>query len=98
MDGTETVWVVTGEHGRIPGGIFRTEELAREFIQRYSLTCTLSEYPLDESTYEHALRNDLFRPRKPHESEPRFIAEFAPRLPHYHFQNGSDDPLTFTWE
>ena len=90
MSSDKTVWVVTGEFGRLPGGVFSSKEQALCFIRRYSLTCTLSELPLDESNYDHAVRNGLFTPHKPHQSEPSFIAEFSPRLYHLHFVDGQD--------
>jgi hypothetical protein len=80
----KTVWIVNAEGSSLPCGIFTTEARAREFIDRYGFPCTLSEYPLDESTYEHAVSRGLFRPKKDHEREIWFISQFTPRLQHYH--------------
>jgi hypothetical protein len=94
MNGQEqqTVWLVTRTAAPLPGGVFLTEQAARDYIARHSITGTLSEFPLGESTYDHAIRLGLFRPKNDKERSGWFIAEFSPRLPHYHFTDGSPDP------
>lgn len=83
-----TVWIVTANGARWPGGIFLTEQAAREFIDRHAISGMLSEFPLGESTYDHATRLGLFRPKNEKERSGEFIAQFSPRLPHYHFTDG----------
>ena len=85
-----TVWVITQEGAPLPCGIFQDREAAVRFIEGHSLCCTLSEFPLNESTYDHALRLGLFSPKKPHEFETQFVGEFSPRLPHFHFTSGRE--------
>ena len=85
-----TVWIVTRIEARWPGGIFLTEQAARDYIERHSITGMLSEFPLGESTYDHAIRLGLFHPKNDKERSGWFIAEFSPRLPHYHFEDGHE--------
>jgi hypothetical protein len=87
-DLSRTVWLVNRDGAPLPAGVFLTEQAARVFIERHSITGVLSEFPLGESTYEHAVRLGLFRPKSDKERSDWFIAEFSPRLPHYHFENG----------
>jgi hypothetical protein len=80
----KTVWVVNPEGSALPCGIFTSAERARGFIGRYGFACTLSEFPLDESTYEHAVSRGLFTPRQDQERDPWFVSQFTPRLQHFH--------------
>ena len=91
MDADEyvkTVWVFNGEYSRLPSGIFSTKESAVRWIEANGLSGTLSEFPIDVGTYDHAIQNGLFTPKKLHESEPGFIASFSPRLYHDHWTDG----------
>lgn len=83
-----TVWVFNGEDCKLPAGIFTTKAAAEDWIHTHQLSGTLSEFPLDEGTYDHAVTRGLFTPKKPHETEPWFIADFSPRLYHEHWRDG----------
>jgi hypothetical protein len=84
VSGDKTVWVVNAEGSGLPCGIFTTEERAREFVGRYGFPCTLSEFPLDESAFEHAIARGFFSPRSDGERSPWFVSQFTPRLQHFH--------------
>jgi hypothetical protein len=86
-----TVWLVNCNAGSLPCGVFLTERDARDFIARHAISGVLSEFPLGESTYDHATRLGLFSPKNDTERSGEFIADFSPRLPHYHFENGQPD-------
>lgn len=93
---TQTVWVFNGEHSRLPAGIFTTREAAEAWIRERGPSGTLSEFPVDVSAYDHALREGLFTPKKPHELTAAFMADFSPRLYHDHWRDGEtefDDPI-----
>lgn len=83
------VWVFNGEHSPLPAGVFGSRKAAVSWIREHGLTGTLSEFPLDEGAYDHAVTRGLFTPRKPHESEPDFVARFSPRLGHEHWRDGN---------
>jgi hypothetical protein len=83
-----TVWVFNGEDCALPAGVFRTRAAAEEWVRRHGLSGTLSEFPLDVGAYDHALSNGLWRPKKPIEVTPEFVANFCPRLEHEHWQDG----------
>ncbi len=85
---TKTVWVFNGEQSRLPAGIFTTREAAEAWIRERGLSGTLSEFPVDVGAYDHALREGLFTPKKPHEFTPAFMASFSPRLYHDHWHDG----------
>lgn len=87
---SQTVWVVNSVGASLTCAVFLTEQKAVEFIRRHSLTCTLSEFPLDESTYDPAVSRELFRPKNERETSDEFIGDFSPRLPHFHFEEGRD--------
>ena len=88
---TKTVWVFTGEQSRLPAGVFTTREAAESWIRERGLSGTLSEFPLDMGTYDHAVSEGLFTPRNPHELTAAFIADFSPRLYHDHWQDGAPE-------
>jgi hypothetical protein len=86
-----TVWMFTGDSSKLPSGIFSSKGKAEDWVRRHKLTGTLSEFPLDNGTYDHAIAEGLFEPRKEHETEAWFIADFSPRLPHEHWRNGDHE-------
>ena len=78
------VWVLMCG-SRFSCGVFSSRELGEEAIKKYGLVGTLTQYPLDSLTYDWAIEKGLWEPRKPHETEPRFIGRFSPRTPHFHY-------------
>jgi hypothetical protein len=77
------VWVL-GQGAPLPSGVFCNKDDAVNWIQLHALTGTLSQFPLDVGTYDHAVETGLFVPKKPHEREAFFIERFSPRFPHEH--------------
>ena len=85
MDG---VWVFNGG-GTFPAGVFTTRENAEAWIARHRLTGTLTKYPLDVGLYEWALERGAFKPKRPDQSGPAFVARFSSAsLEHYHYTDG----------
>ncbi len=85
----KTVWSFIGLHSRQPSGVFSGFEAAEDWIRRNKLSGTLSEFPLDVGTYDHAIANELFAPKKEHQNTPDFIADFSSRLDHFHYEDGA---------
>lgn len=88
---TEFVWVFNGEGARFPSGVFRTKQLAYAWIEKHGLTGVLTGYPLDEGTFDWAVRNGTFKPKSEKHLTPGYMQAFtAGAQPHYHFDNGKD--------
>lgn len=84
-----SVWVFHGANGRFSSGVFTTRELAENWINQYSLTGVLTEYPLDISVYDWALRANFFTIKNEAQSQPEFIQKFTTAIQeHYHYENG----------
>lgn len=83
------IWVFTVAKRHFPGGIFTGREIADAWIAKNRLTGTLTRYPVDVGAYEWAINKGMFRPLKPHESEPEFIGGFSDAgMEHYHYEDG----------
>lgn len=83
MDG---VWVFNGG-GAYPSGVFTTRELAESWIALHKLTGVLTKYPLDVGLYEWAIGSGAFKPKRPDQSESRFIGRFnSASLEHHHYE------------
>jgi hypothetical protein len=84
----EEVWVFNGSGSQFPSGVFTTTEKAEAWIQKHSLSGTLTLYHVDEGAYDWSIRNALFTPGKPHHSQPDFIGRFAGGQQHIHYEDG----------
>jgi hypothetical protein len=83
------VWIFSGAKRHFPGGVFTRRDVAESWIGKNRLTGTLTLYPVDVGAYEWAIDKGLFRPKKPHESEPEFIGGFSDAgMEHYHYEDG----------
>jgi len=89
MEEAKFVWVLTCG-SRFSCGVFSSRELGEAAIKKYGLVGTLTQYPLDSLTYDWAIEKALWEPRKPHESEPRFIGRFTSRSKHYRYGEEGD--------
>jgi hypothetical protein len=87
----ETVWVFVGLGAPLPSAVFRRKSDAEAWIRHHGLTGTLSEFPFDVGTFDHAVEAGLFVPKKPREQEASFIENFSPRLPHEHWRDGHSE-------
>jgi hypothetical protein len=86
---TAIVWVFSGAKKHFPGGIFTSRPNAESWIAKNRLTGTLTLYPVDVGAYEWAIEKGIFRPKKPHESDPEFIGGFSSAgMEHYHYEDG----------
>jgi hypothetical protein len=83
------VWVFNGGGG-FPAAVFTTRELAEAWIAGHRLTGVLTKYPLDVGVYEWAISVGAFKPKRPDQSEPRFIGRFSSAsMEHYHYTDGA---------
>ena len=84
-----SVWIFSGVKRHFPGGVFTRRDLAEAWIEKNRLTGTLTLYPVDTGAYEWAIERGLFRPSKPHQTEPEFISGFSDAgMEHYHYDQG----------
>lgn len=89
MSDVTTVWIFNGARSNFPSGVFSILETAETWIRRYSLTGTLTRYPVDESAYDWALSRGYFTISKPEQQSPDFIGRFsAANQEHYHYEDG----------
>jgi hypothetical protein len=85
----EGVWVFNGTKADFPSGVFRTRERAEEWIHQNALTGTLTWYPLDEGTYDWAVRKGAFTPKRDDQRSATFIQAFtAGAQQHFHYEKG----------
>ncbi len=84
------VWVFNGPNNQFPSAVFTTRALAEAWIEKHKLPGTLTAYPLDISVYDWTIERGYFKPKKEHQTTPRFIASFSSAYQeHYHY--GSDE-------
>jgi hypothetical protein len=77
---------------KFAGGVFASRDEAEAWIERHRLSGVLTLYPVGEGAYDWAIEMGLFQPKKPHESEPPFIAGFTTASqPHHHYEDGRLD-------
>lgn len=83
------VWIFLGEDARFPSGVFSDLEVASTWISKNHLSGVLTKYPINIGTYDWAVASDLFVPKKPEHSLPKFIGKFSSAsMEHFHFENG----------
>lgn len=84
-----TVWVFNGANATFPSGVFSAREPAEAWIARHHLTGVLTEYPLDEGTYDWAVDRGFFSAKREDQRSSKFIGGFTSlRQVHLHFENG----------
>lgn len=82
------VWIFHGEGGRFASGAFSSCEAAEQWIKTHHLSGLLTRYPLDEGSYQWAVANEMFRPKRDDQKSPEFIQRFSDGSVHYHFNQG----------
>ena len=82
------LWVLNGEGGTFPVGIFDERQVALNYIQSAKLTDVLTKYPINISLIDHCLSEGLFE-LKDKELSPKLIQRFSSaHLEHIHFKKG----------
>lgn len=83
------LWIFNGSNSRFCSGVFSSKENAERWICHYELSGLLTLYPIDESAYDWAIKNNLFSPSKENERSAEFIQKFtSSSQEHYHYENG----------
>ena len=83
------IWVFNGENSRLPSGLFKSFEEAKNWIAKYQLNGVLSKYPLGKGVYDWAVEEGHFKPKKEKHFTPHFIGLFSTaHQEHYHFLDG----------
>jgi hypothetical protein len=91
MSDSITVWVFNGIGGNFPAAVFSTKELAEAWIHANSLQGTLTEYPLDISSYDWCVNKGFFKPKNEEQRRPAFIQTFSSAYQdHYHYENDEE--------
>lgn len=85
------VWIFTGVGSAFPSGAFTTRERAERWIRTNRLTGTLTAFPLDEGTFEWALRvGAVTGCARTRGEEPGFVSRFSSAVQeHYHYEDGA---------
>ncbi|WP_027188574.1 DUF7710 domain-containing protein [Desulfovibrio cuneatus] len=83
------VWVFTSPGGNFPGGIFDSREEATAWIEKHTLTGTLTKYPVGISAFDFAVRNGWYSP-KGNSHDHKIMETFScASMEHYHFEDGT---------
>ncbi|MDQ6787705.1 MAG: hypothetical protein M3033_12930 [Acidobacteriota bacterium] len=83
------VWVFNGG-GNFPSGVFSSKENAEKWINHHKLSGCLTMYPLDEGSYDWAVENNYFSPKRDDQKTSKFIGKFACGEVHYHYGDDSE--------
>src|ERR1700704_4357436 len=84
-----SVWIFSRAKKHFRGGVFTRRDVAESWIKKICLTGTLTLYPVDVGAYEWAIEKGIFKPRKPHQTEARFIGGFTgAAMDRFHYENG----------
>ncbi|MGL4595489.1 MAG: DUF7710 domain-containing protein [Thermoguttaceae bacterium] len=96
-EATDWIWVVTGG-GIFPCACFSSLEKAEDWIRVNSVTCTVTQYPLNKSLYDYALSKGYFKPKKEYQFLPKFKAKFSSAsAEHYHYEFNDETGDVICW-
>ena len=83
------VWVLLGDAGQHPAGVYTSRDRAEKDIAKHGLTGMLTLQPVDELTYDWAIRNKYFSPSKDYQTSARFIQRFSTAsAEHFRYEAG----------
>ena len=87
------VWIFARGANDAPGGVFTSRDAAEEWIRRNRLSGVLTAYPLDEGSYDWAMRHGLVTGRATQRGDdPAFVASFSSASQeHFHYTDGACD-------
>ena len=92
MKNLTTVFVFQGNNATFSSAVFRSIENAKQWIEKYKLNGTLTEYPLDYPIYNWAIDNGFFKVKNEFDQSPRLIAGFSSAYQkHWHFTDGKSE-------
>ena len=71
--------------GYFPCGVFDSKEAAEKAIEKYGLTGTLTQYPINMLVYDWAFENGYLNRNKSEET-PEFVGKYTTAYQdHYHY-------------
>lgn len=83
------VWVFCGEGARFPAAVFSSRATAETWIAANHVSGVLTAYPMDESSYDWAVRKGFFKPKTEVHAGPKFIQRFSSAYQkHVHYFDG----------
>lgn len=84
------IWIFTLDANSYPGGAFSTREAAEVWIRERRLTGMLTALPVDEGSYDWAMRMELVTGRARERGDDcAFVASFSSAgQEHYHYVDG----------
>ncbi|HZM39079.1 MAG TPA: hypothetical protein VFB94_08185, partial [Acidimicrobiales bacterium] len=74
--------------------VFVEFEVARAWVWRSRLSCTLTHYAVDVGAYDWSVASGWFTPTKPEQVEAPFIERYGGGAEHDHYTDGGSDPTT----
>lgn len=84
------VWIFNGPNSSFPSGVFTQRETAERWIREHGLSGVLTAYPVDVGTYDWAVSEGYFKPKREDQRGAEFIQRFSSASQeHYHYENGS---------
>ena len=83
------VWVFHGPRAQFASGVFSSQERAEEWIALHRLSGLLTRYPLDEGSYQWAVAQGTFKPKRDDQKAASFIERFADGSVHHHYGAGT---------
>jgi hypothetical protein len=90
ISNVKTIWIFNGIKANFPSGAFTSRDSAEAWIEKHSLSGTLTRYPIDVSVYDWAVSKTYFKPSKDEHISSDFIARFSSASQeHYHYENGT---------
>ena len=91
MEIQHNVWLFHASGATFASAVFRSEADACRWVSTHGATGTLTGYLLDETAYDWAVRKGYFAPKRPEQSEIRFIERFtSAHQAHRHFTGGHE--------
>ena len=62
MSLNSAMWIFNGENSKFPSGVFSSLANGIEYIKKYNLSGTITEYPIDMGCYDWAVSLGYFVP------------------------------------
>ena len=80
----EYMWIVMGDGGSLPIGVFSSHEKARKWIKKYKIAGYLGKFPVDIGVYDWLVDVGYFKPEKHPPMNRQTFASGS--LEHEHFE------------
>lgn len=92
MEAPSYLYLFNGAGGDFPAGVFHSKGEADAFVREYSLSGTLTRYPIGTLIYDYALEKGWFEIKREYQRESDFIQQFSSAyLEHFHYERGKGE-------